>query len=32
MEKRKLYIVEFDENSAIKPKVYLVDYAVKRNN
>lgn len=27
----KPYIVKFAENSAIKPKVYLLDYAVRNN-
>lgn len=32
MEELKPYIVEFDENSAMKPKIYLLDYAVKGNH
>ena len=32
MEKLKPYMVEFDENGAIKPKIYLSDCAVKEEN
>lgn len=32
MEKLKPYIVEFEQNSTIKPKVYLMDYVVEENN
>lgn len=32
MKNLKLYIVEFEEDSKIKPKVYLSDYAIKGNN
>ncbi len=32
MEELKPYIVEFDENGAMKPKVYLADCAVGGNN
>lgn len=32
IKKLKFYIVEFEENGVIKPKVYLVDYVVGGNN
>lgn len=32
MEELKPYIVEFEENNAIKPKVYPADYAIGENN
>ena len=32
IEELKPYIVEFDENGAIKPKVYSADCAMGRNN
>ena len=32
IEELKPYIVEFEENNAIKPKVYLANYAVRGNN
>lgn len=28
----KLYIIEFEENNIIKPKIYLFNYIVKTNN
>lgn len=31
-EKLKLYIVEFEENSVIKNKIYLSDYIIHNNN
>lgn len=32
IKKLKFYIVEFEENGVIKPKIYLVDYVVGGNN
>lgn len=32
MEELKSYKVEFDENSAMKPKIYLIDYIVGEIN
>lgn len=32
IEKLKLYMVEFDKDSTIKPKIYLSDYTVKGEN
>ena len=32
MEEIKPYIVEFDQDGAMKPKVYFFDYAVGRQN
>lgn len=32
IEEFKSYIVEFEENGVIKPKIYLFNYAVKGNN
>lgn len=32
MEELKLYMVEFYENSVMKPKTYPPDYAVGENN
>ena len=32
MEELKPYIVEFDENGAMKPKVYLADCVIGGNN
>lgn len=32
IEKLKPYIIKFDENSLIKPKVYLLDYAIGDNH
>lgn len=32
MEKLKLYIIEFEKNSAIKSEIYLSDYIMKNNN
>lgn len=32
MEELKPYIVEFDKNNTIKPKVYLSNCVVKNNN
>lgn len=32
MEELKFYIVEFEENSILKPKVYPSDCAIGRNN
>ncbi len=32
MEELKPYIIEFDEDSAIKPKVYPLDYTVRDND
>lgn len=32
MEKLKLYIIEFDKNGIMKPKIYLSDCIVENNN
>ncbi len=32
MKVLKLYIIEFEEDNIIKPKIYLFDYVVKANN
>ena len=32
IEELKPYIVEFEENGVIKPKIYLSDYAIEGND
>lgn len=32
IEELKLYIVKFDKNNAIKPKIYYLNYIIKSNH